>query len=384
MITASGCSYTKEYKQQNYGIGVIYSTEYKEKSYISFLDDSYTVVGNKSYSYGDILPTGFSNSINTEDTLYICPLGKDTEREAGIILGIDKKSANSTEYKFNRTNITDFIHNDNYIYTSSNTNCCNYIDQYNMENSVMTSLELKGMTVQAMDCVDSKMYGFEQNMDTDELYLCQFDFSKKQDIPLYHLDVAFEESPSFLEAWNHSLYFTNGDYLYTYHIDTNEVEQLQLGHTDGFNLKVQDHILYVACTDILNGTTSYIEIYDLNANKQLGTVKCDKPILQMEVLDNQIYVSDLNTLDIYELETDFSATKIKSVDLTDTMKDGYYVAEFFLNSNQKEGINTNTSTSNSSQTESETTMTQADMEKENDKLKQEIEQMPVVEDKKAN
>lgn len=117
--------------------------------------------------------------------------GKGNGKNLGLIIGLNMNSGEIAEYNINRTNITDFICCNAFIYATSNLNGRNYIDQYNKADGSICSLELEQYYVSELAFNDNVLYGFGVKLDNQGqgniIHLFKFDFKSKQVETLYNL-----------------------------------------------------------------------------------------------------------------------------------------------------------------------------------------------------
>lgn len=333
-----GCANNKDRVNQkknvDYDIGVIHSTSDKGTSEIDFIKKNGDLVTTKNYNYGYIMPAGYFNSIQSNDMLYVCPLGRETERTDNIILGIDLNNTNGTAYKFDHANILSFQYANDYICTSSNENGYNNIDQYSIKSKEKKSIQCSNCIIDSIVNCNKYFYAMKMNMDTEKISLCKIDFDNNKCLDIFDLDDSFKEVPHFLVTDNQMLYFTNGKKLYCFDTETEDQHQYELIHENSYNLKIVDNKLYVGCTDICNDSKSILDIYELNTGKLLGSTPINTTIMQMEVKNDLVYLSDLNTVDIYQLNEKYNALKQQSIDMNAEKNDGNnYVCGFFLKKN---------------------------------------------------
>jgi len=330
LLISGGCS--SGAFPSDYLVGVIYSTEYKDKSKIDFYDSNLKKISNRTYSYGCMGHDGFVNANIVDGILYECPLGKATEKDLGLIIGLDVSSGKVVEYNFNRTNITDYICDENYIYTSSNLNGINYIDRYDRQNGNISTIEIEGQYVAELAVNEKTLYGFNVALDngseTTEINLCKFNFDLANFELLHRLTDILEDSPSYSVITKQKLYFSEEKRLFIYDLIDNKIDTMNLVHENGFNLFLNDNLLYVGCSDIFGQEESWIDVVDLNSNEIVNTYSIDCPILQMDINENYIYVSDFEKINVYQFLQNTSIEKIDIVRIPEY--NDYYVGGFFI------------------------------------------------------
>lgn len=76
-----------------------------------------------------------------------------------------------------------------------------------------------------------------------------------------------EAEVDFMELYQGNLYVPKEDILYEYSIEERKVNKIKLPHTNAYNLNLKGDILYIGCTDILNGTKSHVDVMHLPDKK---------------------------------------------------------------------------------------------------------------------
>ncbi|MFV0528176.1 MAG: hypothetical protein ACK5MN_05550 [Lachnospiraceae bacterium] len=174
-----------------YSVGIIYSTEYLEKSKIEYFDDNMKKVAEDFYSYGYMGHNGYRNAVEFDNVLYEAPQGKAIEKDAGVIIGIDMSSGEVTEYELDRINITEFTCDKQYIYTTSNINGVNYVDRLKKEDGSISSIEISDEYIPELVVDNGELYGFAMGVaDVDEgtiISLYKFNFEENCVERLYNL-----------------------------------------------------------------------------------------------------------------------------------------------------------------------------------------------------
>lgn len=326
MLLLSGCgnNYLTEYN-----VGVIYTTEYKNKSKINFLNEKLKEVNSLPYRYSSMSYDGFSNALIADNELYLLPKGHADKLDYGKVISLNLVDGKIKEYDFGRTNITDFEYNSGSICVSSNLNGKNYIDVYNMQNAQIQTMELQDVMVSNLVMEENRIFGVMMDLETDSCFLCEFNLMEDR----YEIMYEMEADPDFMELYDGNLYVPQGDILYEYNIEERKVGKIKLPHTNAYNLNLIGDILYIGCTDILNGTKSYVDIMHLPDKKILKSIQYEGIILQMEISkEDKLYILDYQKLSIYDISKE-ETVLVESMELTN---DGaYYVGGFYLNEIEK-------------------------------------------------
>lgn len=327
ILLLSGCgnNYLTEYD-----FGVIYTAEYKDKTQISFFDEKMEAVSSVSYHYPNISYNGFSNTLIVDNELYISPKGHADKLDYGKIISLNLFDGKIKEYDFNRTNITNFACDSRSLCISSNLNGKNYIDVYDMQTEKIQTMELEDVFVSSLVLQEDKIYGIMMDLETDGYSLCEFNVMEDKYEILYEL----ETESDFMEIYQGKLYFACEDILYEYNIQSKTMEKINLPHTNAYNLNLVGDMLYIGCTDILNGTESYVDIMYLPDKKIVKSIKYEGIILQLEISKekNKLYILDYDKLTVYDISNE-EAILVDSMALESA--NGYYIGGFYLNESKK-------------------------------------------------
>lgn len=136
-------------------------------------------------------------------------------------------------------------------------------------------------------------------------------------------------SPAYLEFYENRVYFVNENLLYEYQVDTGEMVWHELPHTNAYNLSLKGDKLYIGCTDIFEGTISYLDVFDTKSGEIEQLLTTDGCILQVEVSGedkNIIYLRTYEKIEKYKMKNN-EVVKEQELRLPDE-KD-YFIGGFF-------------------------------------------------------
>lgn len=296
IVTGCGSEHPTDYE-----VGVIYTTEYYDKSEIVYLDKSWQPVGKTKFRYSNMSYDGFYNCLTEDNTIYLLPKGKSQRLDCGKICAFDRVSGEMTEYDFDRVNITDYNYDEKYVYAVSNLNGIYYLDRINKETRELTTYEHYESDLDKITLIDGKVYGISVGLegDRDTYKLCLIDMDKKSYTKVCDLEI--KRSPVFLENHNGKIYIPNDEELFVYDTINHNSYIIELPYSDGYNLNKKDNVLYIGHTDIFNGTTSHITALDLATEEISHVMDYNGIILQMEFVENNVYICDYEELFQYEI-----------------------------------------------------------------------------------
>ncbi len=323
-LSLAGCG---SHYSKDYHIGLIYTTEYKDKTKICFLDDGMKEKNTLSYNYPNISYDGFCNSCVKDNKLFLLPKGKAKKLDFGKVIALHLSDGKINEYDFNRTNITDFFYDNEEIYICSNLNGISYLEQYNNKN--IETMEIQNCLLDTIAVLDGRIFGFISHLDDDKYSFCEFNISAQEYNILLEMNV--DDSPCFLEVYKDKLYFAYNNILYEYDTTNDSMSNITLPHNNAFNLTVVGDDLYIAYTDLFEEKKSYIEVMHLPEKEIVKSMEYNGSILQLEVSKTNpdiIYLMDYENL----MEYDISGEVEKMVNKIHLQSSGdYFVGGFFLN-----------------------------------------------------
>lgn len=314
-----------------YELGIIDTTEYANRSLITYFDSDWNKVGQTKHRYSNMSYCGFTNSCVQEGILYLSPRGDSKNLDCGKIVALDLSSGDKTEYDFDRVNIIDFHVDNAGVYVVSNLNDISYLDKYDKKQNKIQSIEVPEDVLDNVITVKEKVYSIATNMNTDSYALYSFDMDKSNYTNICNLDIS--EAPSFCEVYQENIYFVVDTVLYVYNTTENSLQEVTLPHSNAFNMYRKDNMLYVGYTDIHNDRTSYIGSVNLDDMNMQEVLIYDGSILQMEMDENNNwFIMDYEKISQYESSSDGNWKVTNTMKLEP--KENYYSGGFFLkNSN---------------------------------------------------
>ncbi len=325
ILVLTGCAQRYD---EDYALGLITTCEYKEKTKLYFYDENLQYQNEKKYSYPNISYEGFCNSLIEEDKLFLLPKGHADKLDYGKIVSFSLRDGATKEYDIGRTNITGFDYEQNKLYVVSNLNGICYFDCYNLETSQLSGFEIHNYLVDTVVAGQNGIYGIAVDLEKEEYLLCQIDFDKQSSKELYRISA--EVCPSYLVQTESSVYFANANILYEYCLEEQRVEEHYLPHTNAYNLLLRNEKIYIACTDLYEEKTSYVDVFDISSGQVKELIQIESSILQMEkssTKEDTIYLLTYEKL----LEYQMVEGKMKIINSIELPKmEEYYVGGFFL------------------------------------------------------
>ena len=269
---------------------------------------------------------GFSNALEMEGKVFFLPKGHGDKLDFGKVVSMGLADGRVEEYDFDRTNMTSFTCEGNWVYAASNLNGICYLDCYDRETKKVMSMKTEDMITDVIIAGDGRLFGFTSDLESGKCYLCQFDIEQKKSEILY--EIKKEETPAFLQFYKNILLFVEDDILYKYNVETKTAEEIKLPHDGAYNLARQEEKLYIGYTNLFEDNVSYVNVYDLEKQEITRDVTYQGTILQMEVSKEN--PDHLFLLD-YDKLTKIDLAKGKVLCETEALEEKeYYIGGFFL------------------------------------------------------
>ena len=327
ILTFSGCGKEAPFPTE-YEIGVLYSTEYKNTTRLVLLDENMNSVYEKALPYGYLGHCGYMNAIKKGEVLYECPQGTATEKELGLIIGLDTLTGEVTEYDFQRVNMTDFDCDENYLYVTSNLNNVDYVERMDQSTGQKDTIELP-FYVSDIAVNDGRLYGFGENMNAGgKVVFYLFDFETLQAIEIADLSGTMKEPAPFIASYKNKMYWAQGDRLYCLDTETKKIDSILLTHEYGFNVQVKDQYLWLVCTNIYEEADSYVLVFDCEREIFVKEYSFPYSVQQLEITGNALYMGSQEFLEKYTFGQQGDITFVKRYDYE--LSGEYYLGGFYV------------------------------------------------------
>ena len=309
------------------GIGVIYTSEYENKTIIDCLDADFMHQNSTTYPYSGMSFDGFMNSCALEDVVYLNPRGLGGRLDYGKIAALNTTSMEVEEYDFGRVNIISHWADEFCIYATSNLNGVCFLDKYNRCTGIVETVKTDSITLDSIIVSEGIVYAL--GFDAYSRYsLYSADFCANQLTAV--ITLAQNETPCFLAEYNGNIIFTFDNTLYMFNTRTDALNQYSLNGGKAFNLQINGDYLYVGHTDLFSLNSSSIEVIDLREMKMKTTLKHPSTILQIEVgnEDSSLYIMDYDSISNYRMNDDGEYSLHNRMELCPY--NDQYVGGFFL------------------------------------------------------
>ena len=324
MITAvllCGCGSTEEACW-----GVIYTTESGNKTKVKWLDKDFKEVAETGYDFSGAQLGGFRNMTETPKDVVLLPEGEVGKSDYGKVVLLDKKTGDTKEVAYDRTNVTGYSFEEGKVAVASNLNTESFVTVVDLDTEKKEEYKLpEGIIVYEVILHKGNVYGMVGDPD-DRYSFAEFLVPEKKMKILMELDE--EEAPGFLCSYEDEILFPSRDGLVEYNIKNGKSATEKLTRSDAFNLNVAGDILWICYTDIqTEGYGSLIEGRDLKTGEIKWSAQHPGEVLQLEAWNDKVAVLDYETITVYELREGKIMKKIASHKCNDKT---YYVGGFFL------------------------------------------------------
>lgn len=281
-----------------------------EKTQTIFLDADMNYVGEKTYDFGNVGGCGFNIPFEDNNKIYDVSLAYGEDAFPSEVLEIDMENWECNSYDFDRTNITDLVVTDSYVYAISNLNAVTYIDRCPIGGGKddIDTIEIKGEVYTQLYNVGDKIFIGEAGM---TLYECNFE---KKNISLFtKIKTSDSEEPLFSEEYGGKLILAGEQQLYFVSGENGDVRTADVpkGENEIKSLFLDGNFLYVSRAEFhMDNEDTMIIKYDLDTNQVVDTYKIPTDLMQFQVKDNNIIIISEESIIKYSLECGGKVAKI--------------------------------------------------------------------------
>ena len=281
-----------------------------EKTQTIFLDADMNYVGEKTYDFGNVGGCGFNIPYENNDKVYDISLAYGKDAFPSKVLEISMENWECSSYDFDRTNITDLVVTDSYVYAISNLNAVTYIDRCPIGGGKddIDTIEIKDETYMELYNVGDKVFVGEAGV---TLHECNFE---KKNISLFtKIKTSDGGEPVFSEEYGGELILAGDQELYFVSAENGDVRTVDVpkGENEIKSLFLDGNFLYVSRAELHMGNEDTMIIkYDLDTNQVVDTYKISTDLMQFQVKDNNIIIISEESIIKYSLERGGKTTKI--------------------------------------------------------------------------
>lgn len=346
MILLSSCHHKKDtvIYDDNFFLGVIETTGQENKSFLTLYDGELNKKSSIEMDYGSMgsyfdLPKVFENS------LYVIPKGLGNLKEMTSVLSFDLETGEHTLYDIGQPNMNSFCVDNSFIYTVNTLNGNSIISRFDKKTHSIEKLNLNKTFIGKLDIYNGFLYGFGFR-DSDDLSM---------ESSLYIIDPDTLSIVEEIDITKHgqdqlgsllsgdTIYFTNSlkyvdgkgevaaNTLSELNINNNSITSIVLEESYPFQVLEYEGKLFISHFNLVSGEGNKLTIYDPLLNKTITTISFEHNVAQIQIKDNNIYVSDGENLYSYKI-ADASLELVKVVDIytKETEESYFYVSGFFI------------------------------------------------------
>lgn len=269
-------------------IAVVYSSE-GEGSEIQWLDSNLEVLGVSNLPGNNLGSNiGFQNTEYYDGGFFLIAQGNTPEENIVFLI---PKEGPFREIQQGRINPTSWDASSDVIAIAGNYNWKSYIDLINIKDGSIQSIDAPDESfVNAVAVGRDCIYGISEDLKKGAKYhVSAYSVSDKRAENLIALDS--KETPCFIQEESGKLFLIDNGNLLVYDTGTSSVETVKLTRQDGFNIRISGERLWIAYTNIHEDKQdSIIECRDLTSLKVLCSTSIDDAVMELEPVDNSIYV----------------------------------------------------------------------------------------------
>ncbi len=346
MILLSSCHHRKEnvIYDDNFFLGVIETTGQENKSFLTFYDEELNKKSSIEMDYGSMgsyfdLPKVFENS------LYVIPKGLGNLKEMTSVLKFDFKTGEHSLYDIGEPNMNSFCVDNNFIYTVNTLNGNSIISRFDKKTHSIEKLKLNKTFIGKLDIYNGILYGFGFR-DTDDLGMESSLYIINPDTLsiVEEIDITKHGQDQLGSLLNgDTMYFTNslkyvagnGEVkaatLSELNINDNSITSIELEEYYPFQVLEYEGKLFISHFNLVLGEGNKLTIYDPLLNETITTLSFDHNVAQIEIKDNNIYISDGKDLYAYKIvDTSLELVKVVDISTKETEESYFYVSGFFI------------------------------------------------------
>lgn len=329
----------------SYTIGIIITTQDKNKSILKFYDENLNFIKSKYLPYGALadcmtLPAANQNSI------YFIPRGVPQKEELEIALDYNPISHTFKKYKIGMPSLLQIAASDDAVFTINELNFTSYITKYSKDMRECSQVSSETFSYDAIYYYDKFLYatGKKKTEENTKYYLFQIDANSLKTIHKEDI-TAYGQGNLFFCGVGEDIYFTlpydgqeqKNNSLMIFHLKSKKVEEIKLNDFFPQQIKRKNDLLLISHSDLIEGTGNNLSIFNLNTKKS-KKISLSHPISQIETEENSnsVYILGDDILYRYILDKEkemlFLQEKI-SIPCFDKEIDEaayYYIGGFFL------------------------------------------------------
>lgn len=140
-------------------IGVVETTDNKNKSFIHWYDEELKEMAVQNLKYAN-LGHPFTKPVYDADEVYLIPQGFIGKKDAKKVISINQKDFTITEYPIPNIALQDVAVIENYLFVNSNLNYQTHLSRFDKETEDFSEKTIEAAYFESMLSVDDKLFLF--------------------------------------------------------------------------------------------------------------------------------------------------------------------------------------------------------------------------------
>jgi len=315
LLVIAGCQDKETDKIDDFFVGVIETTQTKEKSSITFYDSSLNVINIKDYKYAD-LSSDWSDPVYLDEGILMIPLGVAKKADAKKVVSLDVKNQEFTEFPIDRVNIVCATANDKFVYAGSNLNMSAYITQLNKESEEVKEVELKenGALVSLLVSYKDHLYAFydysnDEGINFSGIHIYNENLDLLNTIDLSDFGIGFGKALIYKDK----LYIPNeydsednaDNRMLILDLVTNDIKSVDFPYFYPNDVVEYHNSIIISHSSKVSPNGSMISVYDVKTEKKLS-YDLGVIIRKMDLVENKLVILTADDrLVTYDLDDNF-------------------------------------------------------------------------------
>ncbi|MBS4539704.1 hypothetical protein GOQ27_14615 [Clostridium sp. D2Q-11] len=334
------CDTEKEKTEYNkdYSVGVIETTEQKNRSRLTFYDIDLAKVNSIEYNLGSMGSYFYPPKV-FDNYMYVVPQGIGNRKEKTVIFELNLETGETKEYDMGLQNMNSFCITDKYIFGVATWNHTSIIARYDKNLKEIKTLEFSEIFIELMEPTDDNLMAFGGSK--VESYLYKIDIEKLRIEKEYNI-IEHGLVHEGAVVIGDDLYFTNttkqgdgkedleNDTMSVFHMNDETFEKIQLESDSPSHIIEYNNKLFIVHCNLVIGEGNEISIYDIET-KEIELIELGHNVCQIEIQDNILYAIDYEkNLYKYILSEDkLELENQVDLDTTEGEKEHFYIGGFF-------------------------------------------------------
>lgn len=333
LLMLSGCSNTgtsQEIIPDDYTIGVVRTSGYKNSSDILYFDEELKQTGITHYNYATMGEL-FYNPIVYDGSLYIVPQGQANKKDEKTVLQLDLDTFEQQEYSLDQIAIYGLSVNSSAIFAANNINWQSFISRIDRTNETVKTATYNGLYISIVYSYQDKLYAFSSESTSSGLkgtLHCLDPITLKE---LQRIDISeFGSGVYSVVGVGDFLYFvpsvTSQDtfnyIVCAYDTSSGEIRTIEFPY-NVFHILNMGNKLYITHGNLVTGEGTALSVFEIETGK-IDTYDLGMWPGQIAINDNALYVMGTDTVAKFDLQT-----INRQAETSIPLNDGYYLSSLF-------------------------------------------------------